>query len=299
MQGGRGRLLVILLLSISAKTFSQEVNVNGGFVEDSLLIGQDISYWITASYPADLEMVFPDSSYNFTPFEFSSKSFFPTQSADGIAFDSTVYTIQSYEIDLVQYLSLPAVILDGIDSTVINTSIDSIFLTELAPIVSDTTTLITNTDYAEVNRFFNYPLMYIIIGSLIFIAIVLLLIFGKKIVRFFKLRKLRKDYEKFSEELSMYINNLKSNPESDLAERALFFWKRYQERLDKFPFTKLTTKEILTESFAKELEKPLHSIDRLVYGKRETESIFQDFQQIEDFTQYRYNKKVEEIRDGK
>ncbi len=299
MQGGRGSFLAILLFVFSTKIFAQEIKVSGGFVEDSLLIGQDVNFWITATYPSELEMIFPDSTYNFAPFEFSSKTFFPTKSQGNKAFDSTVYSIQSYEIDLVQYLSLPAIILDVLDSTLIRTPIDSIMLKELAPMVSDTTQLIANTSYEAVNRFFNYPLLYIVLGSLLFIAVVLLLIFGKKIIRFFRLRKLRKDYERFSEQLSGYINSLKSNPESDLAEKALFFWKRYQERLDKFPFTKLTTKEILAQSFAKELEKPLHSIDRLVYGKRQTETIFQDFQQIEDFTQYRYNKKVEEIRDGK
>ena len=56
---------------------------------------------------------------------------------------------------------------------------------------------------------------------------------------------------------------LKSTPEAQLAETTLSYWKKYQERLDKFPFTKLTTKEILEESFTKELEKPLHAIDRL------------------------------------
>ncbi|MEP1097190.1 MAG: hypothetical protein ABJG78_18895 [Cyclobacteriaceae bacterium] len=299
MQGGQGRFLIILLLFLSAKVFSQEIKVNGGFVEDSLLIGQDINYWITATYPADLEMVFPDSLYDFSPFEFSSKTYFPTKSEGSLAFDSTVYSIQSYEIDLVQYLSLPAVILDGLDSTVLLSALDSIILTELAPIVSDTTQLIANTNYESVNTLFNFPLMYIIVGAFIFVVLLILLIFGKKIVRFIKLRKLRKEYEKFSDQLSGYIHNLKTSPEPSTAEQALFFWKRYQERLDKFPFTKLTTKEILAESFARELEKPLRSIDRLVYGKRDTETIFQDFQQIEDFTQYRYNKKVEEIRDGK
>ena len=303
MQGGRGRFLVLLFFICTLGTLAQEIEVNGGFVEDSLLIGQDVNFWVTASYPKELEMVFPDSNYNFSPFEYSSKIYFNTESADHLAFDSAVYTIQSYEIDLIQYLLLPILLLEETDTIVIKTLVDSIFLTELAPIVSDTTQLIANTDYKAVSTQFNYPLLYYVVGGFVLISVILLLIFGRKIIRFFKLRKLRKEYEKFSGQLSGYIQTMKSNPESttaeNTAEKALVFWKKYQERLDKSPFTKLTTKEILRNTSAKELEKPLKSIDRLVYGKRLTETVFQDFQQIEDFTQYRYNKKVEEIKHGK
>lgn len=298
MQSGVGRFLTGLFLIFSLQVSSQEISVNGGFVEDSLLIGQDVNFWVSASYPASLEMVFPDSNFIFSPFEFSAKKYFPTESTGDLAYDSTVYTIQSYEIDLVQYLQLPTVILNGEDSTVINTPLDSIFFTELAPMVSDTTQLIANTNYSLVGTQFNYPLFYYLIGGLVLISIVLLLIFGKKIIRFFKLRKLRKEYENFSGQLAEYIGKMKDNPESTMVEKALVFWKKYQEKLDKYPFTKLTTKEILKNTEAKELEKPLMSIDRLVYGKRPTEAVFQDFQQIEDFTQYRYNKKVEEIKNG-
>lgn len=298
MQGGVGRFLVGLFLVCSLQVSSQEIKVNGGFVEDSLLIGQDVNFWVTASYPASLEMVFPDSNFNFSPFEYSSKKYFPTKSENDVAFDSTVYTIQSYEIDLVQYLLLPTVILEGKDSTVINTPLDSIFFTELAPMVSDTTKLIANTNYSLVDTQFNFPLFYYVIGGLVALCVILLIIFGKRIIRFFKLRKLRKNFENFSGQLAGYIQKMKVEPEYTLVEEALVFWKKYQEGLDKTPFTKLTTKEILKNTDAKELEKPLMSIDRLVYGKRPTDTVFQDFQQIEDFTQYRYNKKVEEIKGG-
>ncbi len=300
MQGGRGRLLVLVIsIFYALNSPAQEIKVSGGFLEDSLLIGQDINFWISASYPIELEMIFPDSGHNFSPFEYSSKSYFPSTSADQLAFDSTVYTIQSYEIDLVQYLQLPAIILDGLDTVIIDTPLDSVFFKELAPIVSDTTQLISNTDYQVVHTVFNYPLLYIILGILLFVALILLAIFGKKIVRFFRLRKLRRDYESFSEKLTTYISRLKAKPEADIAEMALITWKKYQEKLENFPFTKLTTREILTGEFNKELEKPLKSIDQLIYGKRLTEMIYQDFQQIEDFTQDRYNKKAEEIRNGK
>ena len=300
MRDGRGRIITIVVaFLLSFNSLAQEIELKGGFVEDSLLIGQDVNFWITATYPTDLELIFPDSTYNFSPFEYSAKTYFPTKLVNDLAFDSTVYSVQSFEIDLIQYLKLSAIILDGADSMQLETSVDSIYLTELAPYVTDTTQLIANTNYQIVDTLFNYPLLYIIVGGVLVLVLILLLIFGKKIIRFFKLRRLRKEYEHFSTALLDYIRQLKKEPKPEIAESALFAWKRYQEKLDKFPFTKLTTKEILDTVSNKELEKPLRSIDRLIYGKRETATVYQDFQQIEDFVQHRYNKKVGEIRDGK
>lgn len=299
MREGRGKLLIIIAIFCSLNLSAQEIFVRGGFLEDSLLIGQDVNFWMSAEYPPEMEMVFPDSLYSFIPFEFSGKRFFETQIRDGRAFDSTVYTIQSFEIDKIQYLQLPAIILNGEDSTVIATQKDSIFLTELAPVVSDSTTLRKNLIYQNVARQFNYPLLYYILGGLILMTITLLLIFGKRIIKWIKLRRLKSQYQQFSELFNSYITKLKVDPEPELAEKALVFWKNYQQRLDKIPFSVMTTKEILSHDFAQEIESPLKSIDRVVYGKRIQENIFQDFEQIEDFTQHRYGKKVEEIKDGK
>lgn len=300
MREGRGRLLLLIFgITFTFHIDAQEVKVKGGFLEDSLLLGQDMGYWITASYPKDLEMIFPDTLSDFSPFEFSSKKYFPTKEKEGIAFDSTIYFLQSYEIDLVQYLKLSAVILNDGDSTVLETPLDSIYFSELAPFASDTTQLIKNTSYQNVSKQFNFPLLYIVLGGLLLLIIIILLIFGKRFIQYFKLRKLRKEYEKFSESLTQYIHQLKENPEFNAAENALTLWKAYQEKLENWPFTSFTTKEILKLDFTKEIEDPLKSIDRLVYGKRDTDNVYQDFQQIEDFTQHRYSKKVEEIKNGK
>ena len=272
--------------------------MNGGFVEDSLVIGQEISYWISASYPPSMEMVFPDSNYTFSPFEFSDKTYFKTQLIDGLAFDSTVYRLQSFEIDPIQYLQINAIII-GADSAVFQTPRDSIFLTELAPVVTDTTQLKTNLNFQAVNTQFNYPLLYYVVGGLLVLILILLLIFGKRIIKYFKVRKLTRDYRSFSEKFGEYISHLKNDPLPDTAEKALTVWKKYQERLDKVRFSSLTTKEILSIDFASELEKPLKSIDRVVYGKRIQDNIYQDFQQIEDFSDERFQLKVAEIKHGK
>lgn len=300
MQGRPGKITaLILFMMVASGAWAQEIEVKGGFIEDEMLLGENINFWMTAAYPPHFEMVLPDSNYNFNPFEFSDRTYFETRLIEGKAFDSVVYLLQSYEIDQVQYLSLPGVILNQQDSMVIKTGTDSIRFVELAPVVSDTTRLQTNVNYQPVRRQFNFPLMYYILAGLLVIILIVLLVFGKRIVRYVQLRRLRKEYEKFSEQLTGYIHQLKKEPSPEVAEEALVLWKNYQQKLDEKPFGSYTTKEILSLQFTSELEKPLQSIDRLIYGRRPQASVYQDFQQIEDFTQHRYTKKIAEIQDGK
>lgn len=300
MLGRRGKRYIFLFAFLLwLPGYSQEVQIKGGFIEDEMMLGESVSFWMTATYPPHMEMVLPDSTFDFLPFEFASRRYFETQLIDEMAFDSAVYQLQSYEIEPIQHLFLPAVILKGQDSIVYETPTDSIAFIELAPVVTDTTKLQANVNYQTVSRQFNYPLLYYISGGLAVVSLIFLIIFGKRIMRYFKLRKLKKEYEKFSGTLATYIEKLKSNPEPELAEEALTLWKSYQQKLDSEPFPSYTTRDILLLPFTQELEKPLKSIDKTIYSGQPEETIFQDFQQIEGFTQHRYSKKVAEIHDGK
>ncbi|MEM9896116.1 MAG: hypothetical protein AAF789_07075 [Bacteroidota bacterium] len=292
-------LLSVGLLSGTYKTHAQQIVVKGGFIEDSLLIGKDFGFYLTAKYPPSLQLFFPDSNASFAPFEYSDKEYFETKLVDNQAYDSTIYYLQSFEIDPVQDFKLSAYLLTGADTTIIATKIDSIYLTELAPVVTDTTSLRTNLAYQEIDTAFNYPMFYIVLGVIGIVLIATILVFGKRILRWFKLKKMQKQYEAFSTELSGYIRRLKEDPEPALAEKALVSWKSYQERLQNRPYLKLTTPEILRQSGTKELADPLRTIDRSIYGNRRQENIYQDFQQIEDFVSHTFQQKVLELKDGK
>ncbi len=277
---------------------AQNIEVKAGFKEDTLGIGEEIHFWLTASYPLDIEILFPDSNYNFSPFEYVAKRFEPTSTQSGKAYDTTVYKLQSFEIDPVQYLQLPVVIFNESDSTIIRSPLDSIYFRELVAVASDTTQLKTNLSYHYVKRFFNYPLMWIITGALALIAVIIFLVYGDKIRRTLKIRKLKKDYVKFSDRLTRYIHRLKESSSPQLAEEAVSYWKKYYEKLETLPISKLTTAEILELEYTRELKDALRSIDRCVYGHLMDESLYRSFQSIEDFTQHRYNLKLEELRHG-
>ncbi len=293
----RGKLLLFIGLLIPFSVLSQQdVRIRSGFVEDSLVIGQHVNYWLTASYPPDAEVLFPDSNFNFAPFEYVNKTFEPSAVVEGNIYDSAVYTLQSFDIEPIQNLSLPVIIFDDADSITVKSETDSIYFKDLVPVATDTTSLKTNFQYQVVRRLFNYPLAGIIGGALAVIALITLLVFGKRIRRALQVRKLRKDYQKFSTQFTQYIEELKSKRDAQLVNEVLSYWKKYYEKLESEPVTKLTTSEILNLNYTSELRDALKSIDRCIYGNQTDENIYRSFQSIEDFTQHRYTVKLEELK---
>jgi hypothetical protein len=298
----RGKLLFLICVLFIIARFgtAQEIKVRGGFVQEYFEVGDPIDFWMSATYPENVSLVLPDSTYNFEPFEYMAKNYYPSQLKSGEIYDTVIYTLQCYEIDLVQYLKLPAIIFTSKgDSTLIYSKADSLLFNQLVPEISDTTQLKTNLAFANVDTIFNFPMLWIILGVLAIIAISVLLIFGKKILRALKLRKLKKEYIRFSDELTEYIRKLKTKPEKQTAEVAIAKWKLFAETLENKPYSKLTSKEILSFGYTQELSDPLKNIDRFVYGGLLDESLYKYFQSIEDFTQNRYSIIVEEIKNGR
>ncbi len=296
----RGKLFTFILLSTVINLSAQKISLKGGFVKDSLKIGENISFWMSARYPEEFELILPDTTFDFSPFEFSAKEYFEGRIINGDILDSAVYTLQSYEIDPVQYLTLPAFLIKSNgDSTKISMGLDSIFLTELIPQVTDTTSLKTNIAFLDVPSQFNYPMMWIVLGILLVLLVGGYLIFGSKVRKTLKLRRLRKAYVNFSERLTLNIRDLKDTPDQHIAEKTLSDWKVFLEKLENRPFSKLTTKEIMNLGFTSELNGTLKSIDRSVYGAKLNGDLYKDFQAIEDYTQHRYTVVTDQIKNEK
>lgn len=296
---GKSIIILFFLGTIISSASAQEISVRGGFVQDHFEIGDNVDFWLTARYPESMELVLPDSTFNFGVFEFSAKNYYASKLKSGNIYDSAIYTLQCYEIDPIQKLKLPAILLSEGDSLLIFSKQDSILFNPLVAQVSDTTKLKTNLAYVNVNTKFNYPMMWIILGVLSIIIISSLLIFGKTILRKIKLRKLKKDYIKFSDELTLFIRELKENPKKETAELAISKWKKFSEKLEEKPYSKLTSKEILRLGYTSELSDPLRVIDRFIYGGLVEDNLFKQFHSIEDFTQHRYSVVVENIKNTK
>ena len=291
----------LILISFSLAQ-GQEVNVKGRFLMDSIKIGEQIPYSLTARYPSSLNLVFPDSTFSFAPFEILKKTYFPTRSKNNVSYDSAVYFLTTFEIDSVQTLSLPIFSIHAKDCTTFFASADTIFLKQLIKAVPDSIAaqelpLKTNTTYQNVKWLLNYWLIIIGIGVLLISAITIWVIFGKRIKKYFMLRKLQRKHNSFLQRFSKSSEQLRSGFTVKHAENVLVIWKGYMEELMAQPFSTATSKEILQREKDETLGRALQSVDRMIYKANDSYSE-EAIASLNQYAQQRFMNKVEEIKHG-
>ncbi|MGB3586820.1 MAG: hypothetical protein WBA23_09785 [Tunicatimonas sp.] len=295
--------LCLGLLAGLEVAFAQEIKPMGHFVQDTIKIGESIQYSFSLRYPAELEVVFPDENYSFLPFEYVDRTFVPTQTDSITSFDSVVYTLTTFELDTFQSLSLPIYIISAdeegrADSITIFASPDSVYLQQLITQLPDSLDLKENTAYLDTPLQFNYPYFLIGLGILIALLLIVYLLFGEKIRRRWQLRRLRKNHEQFQEKFAQQLEQLRQSPNKEQSEQTLVLWKRYMERLERAPYTKMTTKEISKLPEEQALKDDLRAIDRSIYSHRLNGELIGHFQHLEKHTHHRYEQRYQNIKHG-
>jgi hypothetical protein len=296
------RLVVsVACLFVASFCSAQDVKVRGHFSADSIQLGKSISFYLTARYPQNTNIVFPDSLFSFAPFEFQKKRFVPTLTKNDESYDSAIYTLTTFEIDSMQVLKLPAFVIHPKDCTIVFSETDTVFFDRAVKNLPDSVQLEkiplkTNTNYLNVSWLLNYPLLSIIIGAVIVLLIVGWIIFGKRIRKYFKIKRMNKKYYAFLEEFNSSIEIAQSNFSSRSAEAALLVWKRYLENLVGKPYTKYTTKEIREREQDERLGNSLSAIDRMVYANVPGDK--EHFINLKSYSEDQFHLKLEEIKNG-
>jgi hypothetical protein len=298
----RSLLITVFGFLFIGNVNAQSIDIKGKFGSDSIKLGETVPYTLTATYPTNLQIILPDSTYSFLPFEYQKKKFFSTVSKDNISKDSVIYYLTTFEIDSIQTLKLPAFVIHERDCTLIESNVDTIFFIPQVGALPDSLStsqlpLKTNTEYNPVQWLLNYPLYSIIGGGLIVLAILVWLIFGKSIRIYFILKQLNKKHEEFIQSFDEGMSKLKSELSPVSAERIIVIWKQYMEDLVSKPYTKYTSKELVELEKNELLLKSLHKIDQSIYGYLPPNS-FESFDNLKEYSKNQFNKKIEIIRHG-
>ena len=295
------RFITFIFFIVPSLVYSQEVQVRSRFLADSLRIGEKVQFSVTATYPRGVNILYPDSTYSFNPFEFESKEYFATKTVDSLSYDSVVYYLTSYEVDSIQVFRMPVYVLQANDCTTVFGVADSIFLKEMVNHVPDSVTanqlpLKTNTSYLNVSWLFNYPIAVYVVASVVIILTIAWLVFGKRIRRYFKLKRLNKDHDDFLHRFAEALQQVQSEFTSMNAETALVIWKKYMERLEQKPYTKYSSREILRILHDSNLSSALRSIDKMVYGGIAADT--EVFQELREVSRSHYNEKIQRLNNG-
>ena len=277
---------------------AQHIQPRGEFIEDQVKIGEEIIYSLSLKYPRGTDILFPDSTYDFSPFEYNSRTYFKTSSDSAQSFDSVIYRLSTFEVDSIQYLQLPIFELSDEDSFKIYASIDSVQLIHMITEIPENPEMKANAGPIALNKQFNYPYLLIVLGILLILILVVSLFFGKQLLKAWKAYRMKRAHKKFIEQFFNLMRDTSSNNPSKAPEHVLAFWKRYLERLEKQPISKLTTKEILVLHGNSELRENLRIIDRSIYGGEKGNDLFASFDYLMKFSIKVYNQKIKELKNG-
>ncbi len=164
-------------------------------------------------------------------------------------------------------------------------------------ILPDSIQLRENTTYFNVPTQFNYPYLLIGLGVFVVIVIIVLIVFGRKIKKFFQIRRLGKRHKRFLDQYDQLVANIREDSAIEEKEHAAFVWKKYLEKLEKSPITKLTTKEIVRSiKPTDEIIEALKDIDRAIYSAKKDISLTSSFVILRADAINRYTYKVASIK---
>jgi hypothetical protein len=293
-----------LLLIITQKTIAQIPSwtpPKGKFLSDSVKVGLPVKYALSYRHKATADVFFPDSAYNFAPFEMVDREYFNTVTDQNGSLDSVVYTLITFEVTPVQELSLPIYVRAKRDCTRVFAPMDYVVLNSIInPNANiDTLTLKKDTRLIPIAQQVNFPLIFLIIMGLLLLAGMVFWFFGKPIrrqVRLFNFRRRYDDFRKLFQRLSRGTEDAKKRLEN--IEKAVVLWKKYIERIENKPFTTFTTKEILDNLKDNRLSDALREIDATVYGGVYSSKTIASLQVLQELAEGLYRERRMEMGIG-
>ncbi|UOR03621.1 hypothetical protein MUN82_11745 [Hymenobacter aerilatus] len=267
----------------------------GHFAQPTVQVGQPIRYELTYRHAPNLEVIFPDSTANFAPFELIRRSYQPTRTRQGRSLDRTVYLLRTFSLDPVQQLRLPVLVLRGRDTLTVPTLPDSVRLTRTAAPLqpgTPTPTLRANVQTLPVETRFNYPYWLASLALLLLLAGGVVLGFRKSLRRRYQRYRRRKNHAYFLAQYARHVERFELSRSLTNMERAITLWKNYLSGLENSNINSLTTREIVAHyHHDSRVAQALHLADRMIYGNQlmeeETESALV-FELLRDFAQTRY-----------
>ncbi|MDJ1503875.1 hypothetical protein [Xanthocytophaga agilis] len=287
--------VTIILFHLFPSCLAQELKPHGKFLVDSAKIGLPIRYTLSFRHPAEMQVIFPDSGYNFSPFEWDHKDYFPTRTDAKGSIDSVVYTLTTFNIAPIQKLQLPVYIVQQKDCTTVYATIDSVVVQQLLGQPSRFLSPKTNVEYIPVPQTLDYRLILVIFLASGLLLLLLYVVFGRQIKRQYRLYRLWREHRSFVSHYEKLRRKVRQQKETSAVEMTVVLWKQYMELLHDKPYSSYTTKEITEIISNSKLSDSLQIADRAIYGNSMPEEIYGALRNLQMTAESFYKRKRVEV----
>lgn len=265
-----GRVILFLfLLGTSLQLSAQKVQVSGYFTQDSAQLGERVGFVLKANYPESAQLIFPDSTFDFSPFVFLEKKTFVSMTSKGVTLDSTIYFLSNFSLEPSSFLSLPVFELDRYDSITYFTNEAELKLKLNLDSIPEQLQFKENNVYQPLDKPFNWFVFSTVIGGILLSFGILFFVFADRIKRLFRKNREKLRWLQFERKWKKLAESLQQNPNQTLADEAIGLWKGYLEHLRSQPIQEWTSSEIAAALEDTEVFKALRSIDLIIYADDE------------------------------
>ena len=117
----------------------------------------------------------------------------------------------------------------------------------------------------------------------------------KKIIAYFRKRKVLKSHALFNKEFEKIKKQFKTNADKNNLEKIILIWKRYIEKLTSIPYSSMTTKEIIDFFDNENLIKSLKYIDEMIYSDKLIEMDKFSFKYLLDYADSKTKELIKKI----
>ena len=288
-------LMVCMVLNFS--TLAQKPK--GIFLSDSISLGLPIQYALSFKHNPRLNVFFPDTLYDFAPFEFVKWQVFNTVTDQNGSLDSVVYTLRSFDIDKVQTLKVHVLVQSSVDSLVLYTEADSVYFRER--IKGSTKGLLPLIDLRMIplEQEINYPFILLGLLLLLLIAAIVNWVFGDIIKRLWRVFKLLQGHVDFTRNFQRLQRGITEKAKISNIEKALVLWKNYLETLERKPYSSFTSREIVDNIPDENLAEALREIDMTIYGRADASNTLASLDTLKQIAQRLYLRRRVELRNQK
>jgi len=297
-----GRMTFVLLwlaLPLLAQTIPDVPQ--GRFRRPTTRVGEPLDYELRFEHDPALEVVFPDSTAAFAPFEFVGKTFYPTRTRRGRSLDRAVYHLRTFQLDSVQTLALPVLLLRGADTLLLPTAPARVRLRRVATVRyvggGKLPALRQNLRLRTVEPVFNYPYWLAgtaLLGGLLGLGAVL---FHQRLRRRYRAYRLRKNHGYFLAQFARHAERFELSRSTANVERAVALWKNYLASIEENALNSFTTREIVSYfDDDNDVRRALGTTDKVIYGNllsEEATEVDKAFQRLRNFAERRYERMME------